>query len=173
MSFARRDRVSTLEEGPLASLRGSSLASESKRGSSAATLMAMGIELVGLDHIVLRVRSLEKAIAFYCGALGCVEERRLEDLGLVQLRAGRSLIDLLGIDAPLGRRGGAPAGREARNVDHFALQVRGFDGETLRAHLSRHGIEAGPVRQLYGAEGVGEAIYIEDPDGNTIELKSV
>ncbi|MDG2050147.1 MAG: VOC family protein [Myxococcota bacterium] len=133
----------------------------------------MALEIVGLDHLVLRVRDLESSIAFYCEILGCQEERRLDELGLVQLRAGRSLIDLVDVAAPLGQRGGSPAGLEGRNLDHFALQIRDWDAAALRAKLAGHGIESGPVRELYGAEGVGEAVYIRDPDGNTVELKAV
>lgn len=129
------------------------------------------IEIRGLDHVVLRVGDLDRALRFYCGALGCREERRLEALGLVQLRAGASLIDLVTVDSPLGRLGGPPPGEGGRNVDHFALQLQNFDEEALRAHLEHHGIEAGDVAQRYGAEGSGPSMYVQDPDGNTVELK--
>ena len=130
-------------------------------------------EIVGIDHVVLRVRDVDRSIAFYCGVLGCHEERRLDDLGLIQLRAGRSLIDLVDLDKPLGQRGGAPAAKEGRNVDHFALQVRDLDEAALRDQLTRHGIDPGEVMQLYGAEGTGPAVYLRDPDGNTVELKAI
>ena len=130
-------------------------------------------EIAGLDHVVLRVRDVDRALAFYCGVLGCSEERRLDDLGLIQLRAGRSLIDLVDISKPLGQRGGAPPAREGRNVDHFALQVRGFDEAALRDRLTRHGIDPGEVMQLYGAEGMGPAECLRAPDGNTVELKAI
>lgn len=130
-------------------------------------------EIVGIDHVVLRVRDVDRSIAFYCGVLGCHEERRLDDLGLIQLRAGRSLIDLVDLNKPLGQRGGAPAAKEGRNVDHFALQVRDFDEAALRDQLTRHGIDPGEVMQLYGAEGTGPAVYLRDPDGNTVELKAI
>jgi glyoxylase I family protein len=133
----------------------------------------MAFEIRGIDHVVLRVRDIERALGFYCGVLGCREERRLDELGLVQLRAGRSLIDLVDVERPLGRNGGEPAGKGGRNVDHFALAVEGFDEEALRRHLTAHGVEPGEVRMLYGADGVGPSMYIVDPDGNTVELKSV
>jgi catechol 2,3-dioxygenase-like lactoylglutathione lyase family enzyme len=129
--------------------------------------------VLGLDHVVLRVADLPRAIAFYENVLGCREERRIDALGLIQLRAGRSLIDLVDVAQPLGRNGGAPPGEGGRNVDHLALQLRGFDEAELRAHLLRHGVEPGEVRQLYGAEGTGPAMYVRDPDGNTVELKAV
>ncbi|HEM45528.1 MAG TPA: VOC family protein [Alphaproteobacteria bacterium] len=133
----------------------------------------MAIDIVGLDHVVLRVRDLERAIAFYCDVLGCKPERRIDELGLHQLRAGRSLIDLVDVGGALGRSGGEAPGAEGRNVDHIALQVRNFDEASLRRHLEAHGVEPGAVRELYGAEGVGPAMYIRDPDGNTVELKAV
>ena len=114
----------------------------------------------GLDHVVLRVADMGRALEFYCGALGCVEERRVERIGLVQLRAGRSMIDLV-----LGE----PAA--GRNMDHFAIRLEPFDETLLREHLARHGIHAGDVATRYGAEGEGPSLYITDPDGNTVELK--
>ena len=130
-----------------------------------------GISLVGLDHVVLRVADVERALAFYCGVLGCAEERRVDALGLIQLRAGAHLIDLVDVDGPLGRAGGAAPGESARNVDHFALQVDPFDADALRAHLESHGIEPGDVAERYGALGMGPSMYIRDPDGNVVELK--
>lgn len=131
----------------------------------------MGIEISGLDHVVLRVRDLEPALRFYCEILGCHEERRLAELGLVQLRAGNALIDLVDVAAPLGKLGGAPAGEEGRNVDHIALQLQHFDETLLRAHLMEHGVAPGEVAERYGAKGMGPSMYIRDPDGNVVELK--
>ena len=133
---------------------------------------AMGaIEIRGVDHVVLRVRDLERAIRFYCGVLGCREERRIDPLGLVQLRAGAALIDLVDVAGALGRAGGGPPGESGRNLDHFALQLASFDEPALRADLSAAGIEAGETGERYGAEGMGPSLYIRDPDGNTVELK--
>jgi catechol 2,3-dioxygenase-like lactoylglutathione lyase family enzyme len=68
---------------------------------------------------VLRVADLDAMLAFYIGVLGCRIERREDRIGLVQLRAGRSLVDLVPVDGVLGRAGGAPPGREGRNLDQF------------------------------------------------------
>ena len=90
-----------------------------------------------LDHLVLRVVDVERMIRFYGDVLGCVVERRVDGLGLVQLRAGDSLIDFVAVDGNLGRAGGAAPGREGRNLDHFCLRVDGFDADALRAELAR------------------------------------
>ena len=131
----------------------------------------MTIVPLGIDHVVLRVTDMEAALRFYCGVLGCREERRVDDLGLVQLRAGRSLIDLVAVDGRLGRVGGAPPGEEGRNMDHLALRIEDFDEAALRAHLTSHGVEVGEVAARYGAEGDGPSRYTRDADGNSIELK--
>jgi catechol 2,3-dioxygenase-like lactoylglutathione lyase family enzyme len=129
------------------------------------------IHIRGIDHLVLRVVDLEKMIDFYCSALGCTVERRQDAIGLVQLRAGQSLIDLVPVHGKLGRLGGSPAGREGRNLDHFCLRVEPFDESAIREQLARSGVQAGPVEQRYGAEGEGPSIYTTDPEGNTVELK--
>ncbi len=131
------------------------------------------IRIRGLDHVVLRVRDLERSLAFYTGVLGCSEERRLPELGLHQLRAGNALIDLVPIDSPLGRAGGGAPGDSGRNVDHFALELEVFDADAIRAHLAAHGVEAGEVAQRYGARGIGPSLYLRDPDANVVELKGV
>jgi catechol 2,3-dioxygenase-like lactoylglutathione lyase family enzyme len=127
--------------------------------------------LNSLDHVVLRVRDLPRAVAFYRDVLGCAVEREQREIGLTQLRAGAALIDLLPVDGVLGRMGGAPPGAEARNMDHFALTITPFDESALRAHLAIHDVAVEASGQRYGAEGEGPSIYIRDPDGNTVELK--
>ena len=125
-----------------------------------------------LDHLVLRVASLERSIAFYGEVLGCGVERRRDDLGLVHLRAGASMIDLVAIDGPLGRAGGAAAAAEGRNLDHLCLRVEPFDEAAIRHHLAGRGLPApGPLHHNFGAEGEGPSLYLHDPDGNAVELK--
>lgn len=131
----------------------------------------MAIAIREIDHIVLRVIRLDEMIRFYCDVLGCRIELRQDEIGLVQLRAGASLVDLVPVDGKLGKMGGAAPGREGRNVDHFCFRVEPFDASGIRAHLAAHGVEAGPVESRYGAEGEGPSIYLQDPEGNTIELK--
>ena len=121
----------------------------------------MSFSIRNLDHVVLRVRDMEAALAFYTGVLGCREERRVEEIGLVQLRAGASLIDLVPGDPE-------PSGA---NMDHFALRITPFEEADIRAWLAEHGIGTEAALPRYGAEGTGPSIYIRDPDGNTVELK--
>ena len=124
-----------------------------------------------IDHLVLRVSDAETMLAFYRDVLDCTLERRQDEIGLIQLRAGRSLIDLVPVDGALGRAGGAAPGPEGRNLDHFCLRVEPFDEADIRRRLARHGIDAGPLALRYGAEGEGPSLYLSDPEGNVVELK--
>ncbi len=129
------------------------------------------IRIREIDHLVLRTERLEAMIAFYTDVLGMSVERRLEDIGLIQLRAGRSLVDIVPVDSELGRKGGAAPGAHGHNLDHFCVRVDPFDEAAIRDRLKGKGVEAGPTERRYGAEGTGPSIYIQDPDGNTVELK--
>jgi glyoxylase I family protein len=129
------------------------------------------ISIRDIDHLVLRVVDLERMLGFYCGVLGCSVERRRDDLGLVQLRAGRSMLDLVPVDGPIGRQGGAAPGAQGRNLDHFCVRVEPFDADAIRRELQANGIEPGPVEMRFGAEGNGPSIYVTDPEGNVVELK--
>ncbi len=129
------------------------------------------LQIAQIDHLVLRTGRLDEMIRFYCTILGCTLERRLDELGLVQLRAGQSLIDLVSADGEIGRKGGRAPGEEGRNLDHFCLRLDPFDENEIRALLAGHDITVGETATRYGAEGFGPSIYIQDPDGNTVELK--
>ncbi len=124
-----------------------------------------------IDHVVLRVRDVAAMLAFYRDVLGCAEERRQDAIGLVQLRAGRSLIDLVDVAGKLGRMGGAAPGVEGRNMDHLCLRVEPFDRDAILGHLAAHGVRVGESGARYGAEGEGPSQYLYDPEGNLVELK--
>src|ERR1041385_9039121 len=98
--------------------------------------MTNPIAIAGFDHIALRARDKAKMLAFYEGVLGLAVDRDRPELGLTHIRAGGQMIDLVTLDGPLGRLGGAPPGAEGRNLDHFALQVAPFDEPAIRAHLA-------------------------------------
>jgi glyoxylase I family protein len=131
----------------------------------------MTIRPIGIDHLVLRSRDLEGLVRFYCEVLGCTVEKRRDELGLVHLRSGRSMIDLVDVNGVLGRAGGAPPSSEGKNLDHFALRVEPFDADAIRAHLVAAGASPSGVMENFGAEGTGPSIYVRDPEGNTVELK--
>jgi catechol 2,3-dioxygenase-like lactoylglutathione lyase family enzyme len=130
----------------------------------------MQIPVAGIDHIVLRVIDMAPMLRFYRDILGCSVERTL-DIGLVQLRAGNSLIDLVPVASELGRKGGAAPGSEGLNLDHVCLLVEPFDEARLRQHFFAFGIDLDKVETRYGATGFGPSIYVRDPQGNTVELK--
>lgn len=130
----------------------------------------MSFQIREIDHVVIRAADLPAMVRFYCDALGCRVEREQQDLGLVQLRAGRSLIDLLAVGGPIDRVESAPAGA-GRNMDHLCVRVEPFDADALREHLARHGATLGDEARRYGAEGYGPSLYLFDPEGNMIELK--
>jgi glyoxylase I family protein len=133
--------------------------------------VATPFRIGGLDHIVIRVRNMERMVAFYRDVLDCPIEKIQEDLGLWQLRAGRTLIDFVDVEGTLGKMGGAPPGPDALNMDHFCLSIEPFDGDAIIAYLKRHGVEPGEIKNRYGADGEGPSLYLQDPEGNTIELK--
>ncbi|MEJ2603100.1 MAG: VOC family protein [Gammaproteobacteria bacterium] len=124
-----------------------------------------------IDHVVIRAKRPAILIAFYRDVLGCTLEKEQPDLGLYQLRAGDSLIDIVGIDSELGRNFPRAPDDEGPNMDHFCVQIEPWDAEAILAHLARHGVESGEVVRRYGARGYGPSIYVQDSEGNTVELK--
>lgn len=130
------------------------------------------MQIAGIDHVVFRVRDLDRAVRFYQDVLGCPVERWRDDIGMVQMRAGTSLIDLVAADGHLGRKGGEAAGTSGHNVDHVCLTVVDFNLEEVRRHLVSHGVTEGESGLRYGAGGEGPSIYLHDPDGNGLELRA-
>ena len=130
------------------------------------------IEIQAIDHVVLRTRDLAAMLRFYRDLLGCALERQLpEDVGLVQLRAGNALIDLVPVDSQLGRAGGGPPRQDGRNMEHVCLRIAPVDETALLRYLRDAGLEPGELAERYGAEGFGRSLYVNDPEGNVVELK--
>jgi catechol 2,3-dioxygenase-like lactoylglutathione lyase family enzyme len=137
------------------------------------------VQVTGLDHIVLRVADAEATVAWYVQKLGLAPER------LEQWRGGEvpfpsvrvdatTVIDLLEVKAvadsesePESESGRQPAGI---NLDHFALLVPGVDLDAV-ASSGEFNVIRGP-RVLWGAQGSGLAMYVADPDGNVVELRT-
>jgi len=132
---------------------------------------ASPIVIQGIDHVVLRVSDVGRMQQFYCDVLGCTVEKVQAEIGLTQLRAGRSLIDLVDVAGKLGQMGGAPPGKEGRNMDHLCVRVERLDGPTLQAYLQSKAVAPGEIVSRYGADGQGPSMYLSDPEGNTVELK--
>jgi glyoxylase I family protein len=126
---------------------------------------ARPLEVLELDHVVLRVRDQAASCRFYVELLGLTLDHVNEAIRLVQLRAGRHLIDLL----PLGPEEAAPP---AAGLDHLCLAIRCESLEHLVAWLRARGVAIdGEVATRRGAFGEGDSLYIRDPDGYRIELK--
>ena len=129
------------------------------------------LNITRIDHVVIRVRDLQNMIDFYQQTLGCRLERGPGHIGLAQLRAGQSLIDLVDANGPLGRKGGANPDHTAPNMDHVCLAVEPWDQQAIEQHLRENDVEFTPVAMRYGASGTGPSLYLRDPEGNTVEIK--
>jgi glyoxylase I family protein len=129
------------------------------------------MRLLGIDHVVIRARDPALMERFYVDVLGCVAERRQDEIGLVQLRAGAQLIDLVDVDGRLGRMGGAAPSAEGHNMDHLCLRVVDFDVDAVRAHLEARGVAVGDIGERYGSTGEATSLYLADPEGNGLELR--
>lgn len=121
----------------------------------------MTFKVERIDHVVLRVRDLAGMVKFYEQALGFREERRIDTLGLVQMRAGASMFDLIANDAQV----------TTQNMDHLCFRIEPFDRDAIVTRLAQFGISVGETVERYGAEGNGPSVYFRDPEGNEIELK--
>jgi catechol 2,3-dioxygenase-like lactoylglutathione lyase family enzyme len=123
------------------------------------------IEVVELDHIVLRVADVERSLAWYIGKLGLegvnVEAWRREEAFFPSLRITADTI----IDLVPGQAATGPAG----NLDHLCLVVApGSMDEVDEAH----GFEVVDEGDRSGARGIGHSTYVLDPDGNPVELRT-
>jgi catechol 2,3-dioxygenase-like lactoylglutathione lyase family enzyme len=123
-------------------------------------------EITELDHVVLRCRDQARALEFYTEVLGLHEERRIDAIGLIQLRAGRSMIDLVPMHEARDE--------SRRNVDHLCLAIVASDLDAVARHLAARGVTViGEPSMRYGAQGMGLSIYINDSEGNVVELKQI
>ena len=128
--------------------------------------MEIPLKVAELDHVVLRCRDQSRAYDFYTRILGLTEERRIEKIGLIQLRAGRSLIDLVPASEPRVETG--------LNVDHVCIGVEVRDFDEVVRYLRGQSVEViDKPASRYGAQGYGLSIYVKDPEGNVLELKQM
>ena len=131
--------------------------------------MTIPFRIVDIDHVVLRTVDPSRLETFYTKVLGCPVVKRQEKIGLTQLRAGRALIDIMVIKDE--EAASAPRGSASGNMDHLCLRIDPFDPGAVRRHFSAHGVSVGEAVTRFGAEGSGPSVYLEDPEGNRIELK--
>lgn len=117
-----------------------------------------------LDHVVLTAKAPEQLEAFYMDVLGCTREMHQKGNRLIHLRAGTALVDIVP-----AQEDNAIADR--KNMEHLCLRVEPFDAVAIMDHLDRHGIEHTELLNHYGADGRGPSIYLQDPEGNRVELK--
>jgi glyoxylase I family protein len=128
--------------------------------------MRIPLTVAELDHVVLRCRDQDRMLDFYTRVLGLNEERRIAQIGLIQLRAGASMIDLVPAAEPRIESG--------TNVDHFCLGIETDDLRSAMNYLRTNSVEVlGEPAMRYGARGIGNSIYVRDPEGNVIELKQM
>jgi glyoxylase I family protein len=120
--------------------------------------MEIPLKVAELDHVVLRCRDQERMLHFYTWVLGLNEERRVAQIGLIQLRAGASMIDLVPATEPRVESG--------TNVDHFCLGIQTADLTASLNYLRTNSVEViGEPATRYGARGLGRSIYVRDPEG--------
>jgi catechol 2,3-dioxygenase-like lactoylglutathione lyase family enzyme len=118
------------------------------------------VKVVGFDHVVVNTLNTEAMISFYCGELDLepvrVDEWRAGEVLFPSVRVTpETLIDLF------------PAERTGENMNHFCLVIQPTDLDALEARFP------GAYRAdgLFGAQGYASSLYVQDPDGNTIELR--
>jgi catechol 2,3-dioxygenase-like lactoylglutathione lyase family enzyme len=126
--------------------------------------------LEGIDHILLLVSGMKAAVHFYTDVLGCTVEGALPQYGMLQLRAGAALIDLVDIASPEATWAKPPVAG-GRNFDHLCLALGAHDEAKLRQHLARHHVEIIEEGVHGGSRGESLSLYVRDPSGNVIELK--
>jgi glyoxylase I family protein len=129
--------------------------------------MPAPFHIIGIDHVVLRATDPDALERFYMDVLGSALEKRQGKLA--QLRAGRTLIDIVPADEAGPADGTSSTG--GANLDHLCLRVEPFDAVAIARHLAVHGVRCGEETSRYGAEGQGPSVYLHDPEGNGIELK--
>jgi len=126
--------------------------------------------LVGLDHVVLLVTDLDRAMAFYREVLGCQPGFSYPQLGMEQVWCGNSLIVLQDYTRPEGDWARPPV-EGGRNMDHVCIALSPFDHDEMRAHLKAHNVAIIEEAFHGGARGMGNSFYVLDPFGNKLELK--
>ena len=135
----------------------------SRPSGVAASIRSFALRAIGVDHGVVTVTDVERTTAWWRDLLGAQIERldewRAGTAAFVSARLSPTTI----IDLIDGDRSGA-------NVDHVAVLIEGADLAALAVNGGFE-VETGP-HELSGAQGMGQGLYVLDPDGNRIELRT-
>ena len=131
-------------------------------------MVEVDVRVVGLDHVVLRCADIEASLAFYCDELGLTPDR------VDEWRRGETFFPSARIDATTlidlfpAPPGWDPTATHEPNMEHFCLVIAPADLDALAERFP------GSKRadNLYGAQGLASSLYVQDPDGNTVELRS-
>jgi catechol 2,3-dioxygenase-like lactoylglutathione lyase family enzyme len=121
------------------------------------------MQVTGIDHVVFNVRDAEASVAWWRDVLGLepvrLDEWRRGEVPFVSVRiSAGTILDLFVTE------------RTGENVDHIAIQVADADLDELAAS-GRFDVVRGPM-DVFGARGQGRGLYVRDPDGNVIELRT-
>lgn len=146
------------------------MARMTRKAAKPIAALAPPFALEGIDHVLLLVSGMKPAVRFYTEVLGCTVEDALPQYGMLQLRAGAALIDLVDIAAPEASWAKPPVAG-GRNVDHLCLALGAYDEADLRRHLAGHHVDIIEEGVHGGSRGESLSLYVRDPSGNVIELK--
>lgn len=131
--------------------------------SSVPATAAGVVNVKQVDHIVLRVKDPEASVRWYVEKFGFLVHR------LEEFRAGA--VPFPSVEVCPGQILDLDARAEAtgKNVSHFCMVVDPTDLVALKESGVFETI-SGPFRR-WGALGLADLVYVDDPDGNTIELR--
>ena len=130
------------------------------------------MRVTGFDHLVLVVDDVERSLAWYRDVLG------LDGVRVDEWRAGTAPFPSVRVDPTTivdfvargdGVRPGGTGGAGA-NTDHLCLVVDDCDLDEV-ARSGRFDCIGAPTRR-FGAQGDGTSLYVTDPDGNVVELRT-
>lgn len=126
--------------------------------------------MAGIDHVVLLVTDMKKAMHFYTQILPCRPGYSYPDIAMEQVWCGTELIVLLDISQPQGAYA-LPEVANGRNMDHVCLSITPCEPEVLKSYLEEHNVAIDREAVHGGARGMGHSTYVLDPFGNKLELK--
>lgn len=129
------------------------------------------VKIRAIDHLVLRAIETERMLDFYHPVLGCEAIRADADQCLTEFGAGDGLIGLVPASArPVSGEGDAGAAARTR-LEHFCLTLANWNETGLRQCLHALGVDTRDVGVRPGTREAVPSLYLNDPDGNTVELK--